>query len=271
MQRALFAGLIQAGKYFNQVRSGGCSVDRAVKSGVVRWDGSSLAAIRFEQYFNQYVIGHENVETAVQLHFDGLKEDEDAALKMLRYVNQLSGELEQLRDTGGFDELKRNDPSPLFSVGDILEHQTHGLVVVYGWEPECKAQSYADPTVNTSQLLVDNRLFFASIERDEASGTVMFDEEQDGPYYRVVTKAGIAHYCHEQLLGRRDPLPSKTSFEPVTGTTFFFEGSDGTRYLPNLHLLRRYPHDVPPSVAKAAANAAAKAARRRPARSPRRG
>jgi hypothetical protein len=252
MQRALCSSIIKAGNYLHKVHGqAGFTVERGVKSGVVRWDGSSLAAIRFEQYFDQHVL-NKNVDKMV-------REDEDQALKTLRFIHQLTGELDRLRETGAFGELLRDKIAPLYRVGDILEHKIHGLVVVYGWDAniDIDAQSFVDPTKDSPQLLVDNRLFFASIERgtDKDGLFCSYDADEEDPYYRVMTTGGIAHYCHERLLEWRDPLPSKSNFEPVMGTTFFFEGSDGTRYFPNTHMQLRYPHDVPAAAVTSAVGA----------------
>ena len=245
---ALFSSLTQASKYLhtNFLRLG-YSVDRAVKSGVVRWDGSSLAAIRFEQYFTKHADGHKSVENAVRRHFDELERDEDAGLRLLRYIHQLTSELGDLRDTGGFDELQR-DGTQKFCVGDMLWHQQHGLVVVYGWEPQIlpEAQDFKDPTTNTAQILADNRKFFASIERVDGNGD---DACSSSAFYRVMTKEGVAHFSHEQLLSRPEPPPTRANFQPVRGTSFFFDGTDGRRYFPNPHLERRYPQDAATAVA----------------------
>lgn len=234
LQRALFRALVRGARRFQSARASCCTVERAVKSGVVRWDSTSAAAIEFEQRVDHVLEGaREVVATAVRHHFVNSSLSESEGLGTLRYLNRLGTELGKLHETGGFSQQERCSGNK-FYIGDIVTHVNHGTVAIYGWEHSCKAQCHQDP--HESCLLVDNRYFFASIE----SGV-------GGPrqtHYRILTKEGTAHYCAQELL---HPLPSRPTFDnfvPINGTSFFFDRCKGARYVPNQFVAKRYPDDI---------------------------
>ena len=220
--RALFRSLLRAVRHAAQES---CSIEAAVRSGVVRHDAASRAAIRLQHQARTGALAGD-VRAAFRADNHGL----DDGFEALRDLSRLRAGTANLRESGAFGPMPPRPPSVFFCVGQPLEHEQWGHCLVYGWEARCGAI----PLGSMPEGIVDNRLYFAGID----SGV-----SREQPFYRVLLADGTARFVAQERLravGRRAGLQ-----HPVRGSSFFFVSADASagRYLANTHLASRFPED----------------------------